>query len=122
MSERPEQLSRPQKTVPRDAHASRTPKPATPPAEDVQVSDAPPVASTPVEKGYVEILAEHKKATSSERAKVTMSLEPAVLNTLRDVKKFHRIPSGVAVDLAVKHLYKDLYEKNLQELEDLGGA
>ncbi|MGP5523493.1 hypothetical protein ACTXM3_09365 [Glutamicibacter arilaitensis] len=110
------------KTHDRDASSARSLEGAPTPVAEPTTEVSKPAEAAPADKEYVEILAEHQKATANEKIKVTMSLEPAVLNTLRDVKKLHRTPQGVAVDLAVKHLYKDLYEKNLKELKELGGA
>lgn len=111
----------PKKTHDRDASSARSTQAASVPPEE-QPAPAPAPEPVSADRDYVNILAEHQKANANEKVKVTMSLEPAVLNTLRDVKKFHRTAQGVAVDLAVKHLYKELYEKNLKELEELGGA
>ncbi|MGP5264756.1 MULTISPECIES: hypothetical protein [Glutamicibacter] len=71
-------------------------------------------------KSANEAIEEFRRANdASAREKVTVTLDPAVLGALRDLKKLHKLPQGVAIDIAVKNFYPDLYEKNVQELKDL---
>lgn len=104
----------------RNAHPSRSSTPITPanepaPAPAEEVVPTPATAPT---KSAEEVIEEFRRGKELAREKCTVNLEPAVLNTLRDLKKLHRISHGVAIDIAVQNLYPDLYEKNVQELKD----
>ncbi|MGP4994625.1 hypothetical protein [Glutamicibacter ardleyensis] len=97
------------------AELMRKPASTSAPAEPVPVTNDAPSTGKP---SYEDVLEGYKKSTSNVKEKATVTLEPAVLNALRDVKKLYKIPVGVAIDLAVKQMYPDIYEKNAQELRE----